>query len=92
MQLLTVMDTGIETNQEAMVYMRADIKVCKTESFTASTRVGLEIGKRILIATLNVVAESALSLGHIGLSRIALQRLQTHARDGVRVTHASRRQ
>ena len=88
MQLLTVIGIGIDTHQEPMVYMRADCEVCKAEGFIASTRMGLEIENRILIATLNVVDESALSLGHIGLFRIALQRSQTHAGDRVRVTHA----
>ena len=88
MQLLAVIGMGIDTHQEPMVYMRADCGVCLAEGFIARNRVGLEIENRILIATLNVVDESVLSPGYIGLSRIALQRLQTQAGDRVRVTHA----
>lgn len=88
MGLLTVVDIGIDTHQEPVVYMRSDCEVCLAEGFTASTRVGLRFQNRLLIATLNVVDETVLPLGHIGLSKIALQHSGTHNGDLIRVIHA----
>jgi hypothetical protein len=51
--------------------------------------VGLGFQNRNLIATLNVVDDSALSPRHIGLSKVTLQRLQTLAGDRVRATYAA---
>ncbi|MBT8130814.1 MAG: thymidine phosphorylase family protein [Gammaproteobacteria bacterium] len=88
MGLLAVVDIGIDTHQEPVVYMRNDCEVCLAEGFTASTRVGLEFQNRTLIATLNVVGETVLPPGHIGLSRVAIQRSQTRNGDLIRVIHA----
>ena len=38
MRRLAVVDIGVESHQEPMVYMRADCEVCLAEGFTASTR------------------------------------------------------
>jgi thymidine phosphorylase len=46
---------GIDTYRQPTLYMRADCHLCRSEGFSALTRVKLELGKRSLIATLNVV-------------------------------------
>jgi thymidine phosphorylase len=86
--LLTVIDIGIDTHQEPVVYMRSDCEVCLAEGFTASARLGIEYRDQVLIATLNVVDEAVLPHGHIGLSKIAMKRLQAQDGDVIRVTHA----
>lgn len=88
MALLTVVDIGIDTHQEPMAYMRGDCEVCRAEGFIASTRIGLECQGRTLIATLNVVDDVVLPPGHIGLSKVALQRSRVHSGDLIKVVHA----
>lgn len=92
MGLLTVVDIGIDTHQEPMVYMRGDCEVCMAEGFSVSTRVGLELQNRTLIATLNVVDNIVLEPVHIGLSKVALQCSQAQAGDLVKVIHAPPRE
>lgn len=47
---------GIETHQEAVVYMRDDCPVCRSEGFEAQSRVQVTVGERAIIATLYVVS------------------------------------
>lgn len=79
---------GINTHQEPIAYMHRDCPICRAEGFSASTRVLITHGDRVLLATLDVVENHALTPGHIGLSNIALQRLHVVEGDVVEVHHA----
>ena len=72
---------GIDTSQEAVVYMRKDCHVCRSEGFTAHRRVEVRNGTRKVVATLNIINGDLLQPGEAGLSEAAWQRLD--ARDGV---------
>ncbi len=85
---LIVIDMGIDTHQEPLVYMREDCDICRAEGFNASSRVQLRVGDKRLIATLNIVDSSRLPPGHIGLSRIGINRLGVANGDRVSVNHA----
>ncbi len=85
---LIVIDMGIDTHQEPLVYMREDCHICRAEGFNASSRVQLRVGDKRLIATLNIVDSSRLPPGHIGLSRIGINRLGVVNGDRVSVSHA----
>lgn len=85
---LVVSDMGIDTHQEPVVYMRQDCHICRAEGFDASSRVALSKADRQLIATLNIVDNSKLSSGHLGLSKIALEQLAVLEGDLVSVSHA----
>lgn len=85
---LTVVDMGIDTHQEPLVYMREDCHVCRAEGFNASSRVQLKVNGNRLIATLNIVDSATLPPGHVGLSRIAIERLEVANGDRVFVDHA----
>src|SRR5690606_20802415 len=67
---------GIDTHQEPIVYMRADCHVCRSEGFTAHSRVRVETDHSALVATLNVVQGNLLKLGEAGLSEAAWGRLE----------------
>lgn len=56
----TIVDMGIDTHQEQVVYMRNDCHICRSEGFTANSRVILTYLKNSVIATLNVVDEAVL--------------------------------
>jgi len=85
---LKVVDMGIDTHQELVVYMRGDCHVCLAEGFTASSRVRLFDGTNSVIATINVIDKTAIHSGEVGLSKIALQRLKAKNGDRVIISHA----
>ncbi len=85
---LTVVDMGINTHQEPVIYMREDCHVCRAEGFTASSRVEVRAGEMAVIATLNIVDNPVLPQGRIGLSKVALLRLGVKAGDAVTIVHA----
>jgi len=74
---------GIDTQHEAVVLMRRDCHVCRSEGFTAHARVRLSHGDNVVIATLYHVTGDLLAPGEMGLSEIAWRRLGLS--DGARV-------
>lgn len=85
---LTLKRMGIDTYQEAVVYMRADCHVCRSEGFEAHTRVKVCLGEKSVIATLNVVYDTLLTPGEAGLSEIAWKLLSPEKQDKATFTHA----
>tara|TARA_R110000824_G_scaffold401796_1_gene616751 strand:+ start:14476 stop:15987 length:1512 start_codon:yes stop_codon:yes gene_type:complete len=85
---LTVVDMGINTHQEPIVYMHKDCHICRAEGFSASARVLVKAASTKLIATLDIVENNTLTPGHIGLSNIAIERLDVKAGQKVVVEHA----
>jgi thymidine phosphorylase len=78
---------GIDTHQQAVVYMRQDCPVCRSEGFAAEARIALAHGERTIVATLNVVTSELLAPGDAGLSEAAWTRLGVGEGDVVRVGH-----
>jgi thymidine phosphorylase len=66
---------GIDTGPEAVVYLRRDSHVYRSEGFESATRVWVSRGAREVLATVNVVLEQALELDQAGLSESAWTRL-----------------
>lgn len=85
---LIVNNVGIDTHQEPVAYMREDCHVCRAEGFDASSRVLVISGENRLIATLNVVDKKLFPQNHVGLSRIALERLKVQSGAKVFIGHA----
>ena len=85
---LQVLAMGIDTHQEPVVYMRSDCHICRSEGFTANSRVTLSYGENSVIATLNVVDKSVFAEGTVGLSKIAIARLGTNNGDAIQISHA----
>ena len=78
---------GIDTLQEAVVYMRADSHVCRAEGFASLSRVRVSAGERSLIATLSVVVGELLARHEAGVSESAWRALGAAEGAIVRVTH-----
>jgi thymidine phosphorylase len=78
---------GIDTYQEAVIYMNRDCHVCRAEGFNAQSRVEVALGSRRLIATLNVVSVEMLRDGEAGLSESAWHALGAREGDLIRVSH-----
>jgi len=85
--LLRARRLGIDTYREPVAFLRADCAVCRAEGFQALSRVRLERGGRVVIATLNVVHGALLSGCDLGLSEAAWQALGVRDGDVVRVGH-----
>lgn len=73
---LRVVRAGIDTYQQPVVYMHRDCEVCRSEGFAALTRVQMEVGGRMLIATLNVVIGDLVDIDEVALSEAAWRALE----------------
>ncbi|KTC97771.1 thymidine phosphorylase [Legionella erythra] len=78
---------GINTYKEPIVYMRADCFICKSEGFNAQARVMVTLGKRAIIATLNIVETDLLKHNEASLSNYAWKLLSANPGDEITVAH-----
>ncbi|MEO3429587.1 thymidine phosphorylase family protein [Pelagibius sp. CAU 1746] len=78
---------GIDSQYEAIVYMRKDCHVCRAEGFAAHTRIRLTNGKRSIIATLHQVIGGLLAHDEAGLSESAWHRLGLSDGATIAVSH-----
>lgn len=78
---------GIDTKSEYIIFMRKDCHVCRSEGFQALARVLVRIGKKSIVATLNVTTSDLLNHGEVALSDSALAELLAIEGDPVTVTH-----
>lgn len=78
---------GIDTSQEAIVYMRRDCPVCRAEGFAPHARVLLVNGHAEIIATLNQVDMNLLAHGEAGLSESAWRRLGVQEGTSITISH-----
>lgn len=79
---------GIDTYQEAIVYMRSDCHVCKSEGFQAHARLLITASKKSIIATLNIVYDNLLEPGEAGLSEAAWRLLNLKDTELATFSHA----
>lgn len=78
---------GIRTHQEAVVYMRTDCHVCRSEGLTPQSRVLLSANGREIVATLHQVTSNLLDPDEAGLSETAWDRLGVAEGDAIRASH-----
>jgi len=79
---------GIDTHQEAVIYMREDSPICRAEGFAGQTRIRVEnAAGKVLVATLNLVTTELLARGEAGLSEMAWSNLDARENDLIRVSH-----
>lgn len=87
-ELMAVVRMGINTHQEPIAYMHKDCHICRSEGFNASSRLSIKAGSESLIVTLNVVDNDSIDPGKVGLSDIAMERMQLEEGDLVSVGFA----
>jgi len=68
---------GIDTGQEAVVYLHRDSPIVRSEGFNSQARVEVRAGGRAILATLGVVDGPLLAPDEGGLSEAAWTRLET---------------
>jgi thymidine phosphorylase len=66
---------GVHTHDQAIVFMRSDCHVCRSEGLTPHSRVLLSAGGRETIATLYQVTDHLVAPDEAGLSDVAWERL-----------------
>lgn len=77
----------VDTLREAVVYLRRDSQICRSEGFAAQARLQVEYGEVVVVATLQTVTGDWLELDEIGLSEAALLALDVADGAWVRVRH-----
>lgn len=85
---LTARRLGIDTRREAVIFMREDCHVCRSEGLAAHARVHVANGKRAIIATLYHVTSELLLPGEAGLSEAAWNSLGVADGGAITVSHA----
>lgn len=78
---------GIDTYQEAVVFMHRDCHICRSEGFDVQSRIEVACGERRLVATLNVVHSDLLALDEASLSEVAWNRIGAREGDTVTLRH-----
>jgi thymidine phosphorylase len=78
---------GIETIQEAQVYLHKNSEVCKAEGFETHARVIVAHGDRTIIANLFQVTSDIVSESEAGLSNLAWEWLGLQEDGGVTISH-----
>lgn len=84
---LSVKNIGIDTYRENIIFMRYDCDVCRSEGFSALTRVIVANGNKSVVATLNVVTSDIIAHHEAGLSTECMKRLGVKTGDTIHVSH-----
>ncbi|HEU4954919.1 MAG TPA: thymidine phosphorylase family protein [Gemmatimonadales bacterium] len=78
---------GIDTGQEAVVYLHRDSPIVRSEGFNSQARVEVRAGERTMLATVGVVGGGILVPEEAGLSEAAWLRLGVTADDRLTFAH-----
>src|SRR5215203_1538042 len=78
---------GVHTHDQAVVFMRTDCHVCRSEGLTPHSRVLLSAGERETMATLYQVSTDLVGQDEAGLSEAAWSRLELTEGDPLFVRH-----
>ena len=78
---------GIDTLNEAVIYIREDSQICISEGFAAQARIRVQKGERYIIATLNTVTTPLLRHDEAGLSEHAWTLLDAHEGEEIELSH-----
>ncbi len=86
---LTLRRLGIDTQQEYIVFMRADCGVCMSEGIKSLMRVKITCRGKTIVATVNQVTSAILDPGSASLSDRAFEILGAQEGDTIVVSHLS---
>lgn len=84
----TLRRLGIDTYQEAVIYMPAECAVCRSEGFESQSRIEVRLRGRSITATLNAVTQALLGDGEASLSESAWRALGAREGDLIEISHA----
>ena len=78
---------GVDTQYEAVVFMRKDCAICRSEGFAAHNRLLLRAGERHIIATLYQITNDLVAHDEAALSESAWNRLDLKDGDTIAISH-----
>jgi len=78
---------GIDTYKEAVVFMREDCHICRSEGFETPARIQVRLGEHSIIATLNTINSDLLKHNEASLSNYAWELLQAKEGDEIFLSH-----
>lgn len=78
---------GIATQNANVVFLKHDSHICKSEGFTALTRIRVSTRSASIVASLNVLTTEILHDNEIGLSDSAAKKLNVVEGDTLEVSH-----
>jgi thymidine phosphorylase len=84
---LSLKALGIDTYHEAVLFMRKDCDVCRSEGFEVHTRVRVTLGHQDLLATLHTIEGDLLGEGEASLSKYAWEKLGAHEGAKIALSH-----
>jgi len=87
-QTLKLRRLGIDTYTDPVIFMNRNCHIFRSEGFQARARVKVALGRREMIATLQVVSDSLLAVDEAGLSEFPWRALEASEGAHVRVSHA----
>ncbi|MBT5540081.1 MAG: thymidine phosphorylase, partial [Alphaproteobacteria bacterium] len=85
--LLQLKRLGIDTYKEAVIYLRTDCHMCRSEGFEVHARVRVTLGGKSILATLNTLEGDLLQQGEASLSNYAWELLGANDGDPVQLSH-----
>lgn len=78
---------GINTYKEAVIYMREDCHICRSEGFEVQTRIQVSLNNQSILATLNTIENHLLEHCEAGLSQYAWELLSAKEGDEITLAH-----
>ena len=85
--VLKLVELGINTQREHVVFMRKDNDVSRSEGFEALNRIQITVNGKTAIATLNIITDDLLKPGEAGLSESAWTLLNAKPGDEISFAH-----
>lgn len=84
---LSLTRLGIDTYNDAVIFIRKDCPVCLSEGFEVHARVHVSLNKKSILATLYMIDGDLLDNGQASLSNYAWQLLGANEGDKVHLSH-----
>jgi thymidine phosphorylase len=84
---LTLRWLGIDTYKEAVIYMRKDCPVCRSEGFEVQSRIHVSLGDKKILATLHHIENGLLDECQASLSKYAWKLLGAKEGDQITLSH-----
>jgi len=84
---LSLKALGIDTYHEAVLFMRKDCYVCRSEGFEVHTRVRVTLNHQHILVTLHTIEGDLLAEGEASLSKYAWEKLGAHEGDKISLSH-----
>lgn len=84
---LRLKQLGIDTYKQAILFMRKDCHVCRSEGFEVHARVRIDFQGRHVIATVNTIDNGLLAPGEAGLSLYAQNLLKIQPGNEMHLSH-----